>query len=72
MPLYEDRVEAIKDNLGTPLIACIHCHQAGDDTAQTIGAQPFLLMCPAGQVTLGEWATDAERKSEINKYLQQH
>jgi hypothetical protein len=72
MPLYEDRIELIKNNLGEPLAACIHCHKAADDHAETIGALPFLLMCPDAQLTLGEWATKAERVSAITDFLQQH
>ncbi len=64
MPLFEDKVEVITSRHGDHQIACKHCHQPAD-RAETIGDLPFLLMCPNGKVTLGEWGTAAEREADI-------
>src|SRR5271170_4934650 len=70
MPLYEERAEVIGDGPGDTLIACVHCHKAADDKARTVGEFPFMLMCPFGKVTLGEWATELERTNAIADFLQ--
>jgi len=72
MPLYEDLIEIVEDQFGDPLVACRHCRQVADDRAQTDGDLPFLLMCPAGTVTLGEWATSVERTTDIAAFRRRH
>jgi hypothetical protein len=66
--LFEDRVEIILRQKDDPQIACKHCHQFADQ-GQTVGDLPFLLMCPEGKVTLGEWPTAAERLATITAFL---
>ena len=68
MPLFEDKVEIITNPNGDTQISCKHCHQAADDKARTDGEFPFLLMCPYGSVTLGEWRTATEREAGTNEF----
>src|SRR5271156_3584753 len=70
MPLHEDRVKIKKDNLGDNYIACHQCHNAAED-AETVGDLPFLLQCLRCQVTLGEWATRAERRAVKDAFVRQ-
>jgi len=64
VPLFEDRIEVIPNGDSGPEIACNHCHQLAD-RAETIGDFPYLLMCPVGRVTLGEWDNLDQREAEI-------
>jgi hypothetical protein len=71
MPLFEDRIEVIRNTEGYRQIACIHCHQIAE-RAKSIGDMPSLLMCPQGKVTLGEWETDIGRETEMIAFLLRH
>jgi hypothetical protein len=49
---------------------CRHCNQPADDAkgAADKNRQVYLLMCPAGKFTLGEWATPQEKQDELAAY----
>ena len=61
-----------KDASGEDIWVCEHCHKPADH-AQGAQNNPdqlvHMLMCPAGKITLGEWATLKEKKAQLAAYM---
>jgi hypothetical protein len=59
-----------RNGAGEPVWLCRHCNQPADHGKG--GAEKnqmvYVLMCPAGQVALGEWATPQEKQDELATY----
>jgi hypothetical protein len=56
-----------KDASGDEVRVCGHCGRPVDDAhgAQDKDHLVYMLMCPGGSITLGEWATLEEKNAQL-------
>jgi hypothetical protein len=70
--IYAEHLGLGQDASGETVWFCRHCNQPADH-AEGLQGNPdqlvYMLMCPRGEVTLGEWATLEEKEAQLAAYL---
>jgi len=68
--IYRQYLGFGKDGSGEKVWICRHCNLPADE-AKGAGDRDqlvYVLMCPAGRITLGEWATAEEKQMQLTAY----
>ena len=70
--INEDALRIGKSKSGDEIWICGHCQQPADHGhgAQNRDEAAYLLMCPAGEITLGEWGDPETKNTELRAYKQ--
>jgi hypothetical protein len=67
--IYSDFVRIASDECGRDRWVCAHCGEPADH-GQGRCAEPekfvYVLICPSGKATLGEWLTVEEKFAELS------
>jgi hypothetical protein len=68
--INHEQLKIGKNAFGDELWVCGHCGKPADHAkgAQNREQLVYMLMCPEGKVTLGEWTTLEEKNAELKAH----